>query len=256
MGHRMKYIGGALMAVFWAILIIGCGLSVLPAHNFKCPYTYDIVTGCGKFGMPITSTGTDTETVQTPDSRSACLAVSEYVFIDHPNRVHVICNPDLCEDLGPVMPVMKSMGYPFGDGGLVIEDVDAGFHVLDVDGGPIDAGPPPIVCDGGAPLNCPASNPPQGALTECIGCFTDYCCGVYATQYANAVAADMQDPTHSMTFFDQLLAEALAWMAAGTPAQGSYPAPNPPLLPPASTVGACMVQKCLGVCQQPVPAGP
>lgn len=243
MGHRIRSIAGALSAIIITALVLAC--DVLPNHNWKCPYTYDTVTGCGKFGMPITSKGTDTEIVTAPDKNTACLAVSEYVHLDHPGRIHVICDPSRCEDLGPIaMPGTKPQDFPS----------DGGFHVLDVDGGPID--PPVIVCDGGTDPNCPASNPPEGALTACVGCFIDHCCATYATQYANAVAADMNDPTMSMQFFNQLLQEAMAWLAAGTPAQGSFPAPSGTLLPPAATLGACMLTQCSGICQQPMPAGP
>ncbi len=100
----------------------GCNYTVLPSHTWKCPYTYDLQTGCSKEGFPITSGPFQaTEIVNTPDRSTACQAVSEYVKFDHPDRQHVVCYADQCEDLGPSaptpVPMYKPQGLDAGGGG-------------------------------------------------------------------------------------------------------------------------------------------
>lgn len=230
----------------FAVASIVLGASVVPSckalpnHNWKCPYTYDTVTGCDKNGFNMTSKGTGTETVQTPDRFTACLAVSEYVHMDHPGRIHIVCDPDKCEDLGPVpMPGAKPQDFPS----------DGGFHVLDLDGGSLDGGfsdagtsdPTPITCPNGDPP--PPPNPcnpyvpdPTSLIqpTSCAVCFVNKCCQAFEMAL-NDTAVPESGP--------EAIQFAECWMdTISNPECPTNPTPN------AANFNACMAFACTGAC--------
>ena len=172
----------ALFLLTLFLIMMGCAkLTMQQEFNFKCSYTYDQVTGCSAEGYDMTSKQTGVETVQATDETHACVLIAEYNYMDHGlSRLHLVCDPTSCQNLGPV-PAMP-MPNPQG--------VDAGATFADA--GVADAGPPDITCPKGEmpmPTNCPAvmaaaeqaSTSPLG--NACLNCIALHCCPQFNMAY-------------------------------------------------------------------------
>lgn len=192
-----------LLTIFlMSVAMVGCAkLNLQQEFNFKCSYTYDQVTGCSAAGYDMTSKQTGTEVVQATDETHACVLIAEYNYMDHGlSRLHLICDPTSCQNLGavpaPTMPGPTPMG------------VDAG--VMFVDAGSADAGPPDITCPKGempVATNCPAvmaaaeqaSTSPLG--DACLNCIALHCCPQFTMAYNANPNAVPTEPSAVLTDF-------------------------------------------------------
>lgn len=201
-------------------------------YVYRCPYQYSQAVGCGKNGKTLFDTLLDSETVEATDPTTACLAVSEIIHFEKPQRLPIICDPDHCESLGPVQP-SKFASPP--------QPKPQGF----------DAGAaPPIVCDGGTggaggggTSVCDAfltALPGQLAITPCARCFATLCCAKYE--------AGIDAPDSTGIEQAETRAEASCWLdTLAMPA-----CPPQPLGPNAGEFVACMATACAGSCAIPM----